>query len=297
MISSLVGRRIEDVEPGGFPTGVTRFDRELRRVFPDLRSITPACLPTFTPADVVICDNHLSMLVPDDVPTIVVHHGCAASHWHADETWRNANTARIVDEQRRMLCKPNRLYVAPSTWVRGEFARWYGLPADYARVIVNWVPVIAGVRRPHSTPMVVLHDARDENKGASLIRALSNRIDDCEFRQLRCTTDAERLAAYRNVDAYLCASYSEGGSYSMADAEAARLPIVTTDCGNARDFAGCYVTRGTPFAVTKRLQTVWRAGRPAPSFYETYTLDVWAGLWRQAVEDVRCGSRSALLAG
>ena len=285
MIYSLVRRRIEDVQAPDFPTGVVRFDRELRRVFPDLRSITPECLPTFTPDDVVIADNHLSLLVPDDVPTIVVHHGCAAAHWDADPTWRTDKTRAIVEQQRMMFERPRRLYVAPSSWVRDEFARRCGLAPDYARVIVNWVPRIARLDRVWPMRPVILHDARDNNKGMSLMAELARMKPDCDFRALCCATDATRIAAYQAADMYLCASASEGGSYSMADAEAAALPIVTTDCGNARDFRWCYGARRTSWGLADGISGFTRRG---PSFYDTYTLDVWAGLWRQAVGDARC---------
>jgi glycosyltransferase involved in cell wall biosynthesis len=293
MIYSLVGRRIEDTTPDQIISGVVRFDSYLRRVFPGLRSITPAGLPTFTPADVVIADNHLSLLVPDTTPTIVVHHGCAATHWQADPTWRNATTARIVDEQRRMLMRPNRLYVAPSSWVRDEFARIYGLAADYARVIVNWVPVIERPTRPRAFRPIVLGDWRDENKGFPLVTEVAAMAPGFQFRQLRCATDAERIAAYQDADMYLCLSASEGGSYSMADAEAAGLPIVTTDSGNARDFERCWGCARTAESAATAIRTFPRRG---PSFYSTYTFDVWAALWRKAVEEARCGSRSALVA-
>src|SRR5512143_1190372 len=117
MIYSFVARRIED---GGW-TGVSRFDASLRTIWPDLVSVIPPDLPRFHAGDVVVTDNHLSLLVPDEVPTIVVAHGSALTHFERVASWRTTATAAMARRQEAMFAKPNRVYVAPSQWVREQF--------------------------------------------------------------------------------------------------------------------------------------------------------------------------------
>lgn len=273
MLYSLVTKRAED----GAWSGVSRFDRMLRRVFPDIRSITPLTAPALTPEDVVVTDNHLSVLVPDTTPTIVVHHGCALTHFERIVNWRNAHTAALCRQQEFMFLKPNRLYVAPSQWVREEFVRHYGLPPDYAEVIPHWVDLIPAGAHPQR---VVLGDWRDENKGAELWRVVAGALPDWTFRQLRCETDEQRIAAYESASHYLCLSASEGGAYAVADAEAAGLTLVSTDVGNAREYGARRIPRDVPAAVDALRTT----RRHHASFFHAWTFETWSTRWRAIVD-------------
>lgn len=286
-VYSLVAKKLEDVPPASFGTGVTRFDESLRAVFDGLVSVTPARLPAFGPDDVVIADNHLSVLVPETTPCIVVHHGCAATHHERDPSWRGAHIDRMIADQGRMLRMKRRLFVAPSAWVRGEFARHYSLPGNYARVIVNRAALIDGPRPPMRDRLVVLGDWRDSNKGSAWVGELRRELREWDFRPLRCRTVAEREQAYRDADAYLCLSMSEGGSYAMCDAEAAGLPIVSTDVGNAREFGCALIEHGAPAQdVSQALRAAMAMQRP--SYFDAYGFDDWAADWRNAVEDAQC---------
>lgn len=290
MLYSLVGRRLEDVPAGVVMSGVSRFDAELRKVFPQMRSVTPAGLPHFTPQDVVIADNHLSLLVPETTPCIVVHHGCARTHYDRDPKWRSPATAKMCQDQADMFHVKHRIFVAPSRWVRAEFASWHDLPADYARVILHWVPVISHQVR-NGGPPTILGDWRDENKGVGLWRGLAAELPQYRFQKLACKSDAERIAAYRQADAYLCLSLSEGGAYATLDAEAAGLPVITTPTGMAMDFSWWHTLpfvqdRTDARLIASTIAKALRAPRPA-SIYDRYTFESWATLWRAAVDDVR----------
>jgi hypothetical protein len=295
MIYSLTAKRPEDVRPGEFGTGVVRFVGYLRQVFPDLVAVRPESTPFFTPGDIVIADNHLSLLVPAETPTIVVHHGCAQTHWQRDETWRTPQSERLVDLQEKMFTLPNRTYVAPSAWVRDEFVRHYDLPAEYAEVIVNWVPVIAPIMRRHKRP-VVIGDWRDFNKGATIWQQIAALMPGCDFRPCNFRTDAERIAFYQNADLYLCLSLSEGGSYSMCDAEAAGLQIVSTLVGNAEEFTWHpYIVNRTDAASSARTieDVICEGQMDDRSFFGDYPFTDWAAAWRSVVERARAG-RAAL---
>lgn len=288
---SLIGRRIEDLFASQFPSGVTRFDASLRAVFPQMQSVTPERgLPTFTPDDVVIADNHLSVLVPETTPCIVVLHGCARTHYERDPAWRSPTTAAMCQGQEEMLHVKHRLFVAPSRWVRSEFCRWYDLPEDFARMLIHWVPPT--VRQPPKNQRpVVMGDWRDTNKGLFIWPHLAEMLPQYEFRQLNCRTDAERAAAYQEADVFLCLSLSEGGAYVCLDAEAAAMPVVTTPVGMCFDFPWWYVlsdvSKRAWFAEVAALVDQALAATPRASFYERYTFGQWSLLWHAAVEDAQ----------
>lgn len=270
---SYVSRRIED---GGW-TGVSRFDSLLRRVFHGLRSVTAP--PAATADDVVITDNHLSCELPPEARAVVVHHGCARTHYERDPAWRTDRTRHIVELQGRMLVDPNRKFVAPSAWVAGEF-KGNGTP-----VIPHWVEMIE--RLPRSGPPVIIGDWRDNNKGYSVWRNLADRCPNWTFQPLSFRDEAGRRKQYGEASLYLCLSLSEGGSYSMCDAEAAELPIVTTDVGNCLEFVDAEVIpwqkRGNVDLVIDAIDRKLKAGRQVESFYQSYAFDSWKADWERVI--------------
>lgn len=304
MIYSLVQRRAEDVKPGEFETGVTRFDSSLRQVFPEMESITPAMIQArafvFDRDDVVITDNGLSLLVPVEVSTVVTAHGCALTHYERDPHWRNEQTRNMCVQQREMFRRPNRTYVAPSAWVRGEFARHIGLPPDYAEVIVNYVDPI---KRPHPLPgarrPVVIGDWRDSNKGAHVWQKVAALLPECDFRPCSFTTGQERIAFYQQADLYLCLSLSEGGSYSMCDAEAAGLEIVSTQVGNCAEFGAHPLSllhvREKPEAIAQTIRHALAKGSGhRRGYFDKHGFEEWATSWRSVVGKARSGSEALL---
>lgn len=273
-IYSYVAKRFED----GGRTGVPRFDSMLRDVFPGMLSVTS--LPEFQPDDLVITDNHLSLDVPDEVRTVVVHHGSAKAHFERDEAWRNSYTAEMVIKQREMYARPNRSFVAPSMWVAEEFG------ARLCDVIPHWAEEIPRLPRA-SARYVIIGDWRDNNKGAGIWRKLAERCPQWQFSPLDFRTDEGRRQQYGTADLYLCLSLSEGGSYSMCDAEAASLPIVSTDVGNYMEFDDCEVIRWQDRdnldLVAAAIDRKLHQGRRKPSFYKAYTFPLWQCLWRETV--------------
>lgn len=301
MIYSLVAKRQEDVKPGEFATGVTRFDRSLRMVFPDLVSVTPEMTQglLWTKDDIVITDNHLSLHVPVNIPTVVVHHGSAKSHYDRDPNWRSPITREMVQAQAYMFRLPNRTYVALSQWAKEQFRQYHGLPENYASVIVNWVPRIER-ERPADLPdrPVVLGDWRGTNKGEHIIPALRELCTALEFRPLRCHSEEERIKAYQEADVYLCLSLSEGSPYAVADAEAAALPITSTRVGNCEEFFRGIVTiedRENPYQVIQSLGMALCGARLGyGSYYLSYSFEDWRHRWRQVVEKAKQGARPLL---
>lgn len=298
-VISLVPRRFEDGGWGGVP----RFDFELRSAFDGLISLNTrlphrlklAWLAKRHPDAVVICGNELSVEVPDALRTIVVHHGCAKTHYDRDPEWRDAGALALVAAQAEMYRRPNRWFTAAARWTAEEFARHHGVPL--APVLPNWVAPMARREVPKARP-VVLGDWRTFNKGEKVIDRLRAARPDLEFKTIACAHD-ERPQFYGAADAYLCLSLSEGGAYSVADAEATQLPLVTTDVGNVYEFTDSVVIpwqeRDDVARVSRALDEAL-ALRRTRSFYTDFDHATWRAGWHELVAQVRdSGPREPLL--
>lgn len=294
---SLVKARFED---GAF-SGVPRFDFELRRALPGLVSLKAGLAARVRllwqardPALVVITSGELLHLVPRGVKAIVVHHGCAAVHYERDPTWRGARERAMVEAQRRMYERPLTWFVSPARWTSGEFSRRYGVPP--AALVPHWVdPIVREPKGPPTAKPIVLGDWRDFNKGRVTIERLRVELPGFEFRPLKCTY-ADRGNAYRAADAWLCLSLSEGGSYAMSDAEAAGLPIVSTDVGNYLEYEPhllAWTQRDDPDLVGRLLDRALARARTR-TFFDGYPFERWAARWRALVDSVRRGDAEAL---
>ena len=105
-----------------------------------------------------------------------------------------------------------------------------------------------------------------------------------EFLQLKCTYYT-RKSIYEKASLYLCLSLSEGGSYSMADAESATLPILTTDVGNYNEFecdAISWKDRDNIDLLENKLSQLLTQSKSS-SFYDTWTFDDWSDAWKKVV--------------
>lgn len=295
-------RRFED---GDF-SGVPRFDFELRRALPELESVatnwrTRAWLKWLAwrePDAIVITGNETSVIVPPNLRTIVMHHGCAQTHLDRDPDQDAARLLRVMCRaQRDMYGLPNRWFVAIAEWTARQFSSHYGVPL--APVLPSWVEPIE--REPRSDGRkVVLGDFRTLNKGSQAVPRLRELSPYIEFRGLKCTYQT-RKAAYAEADAYLCLSLSEGGSFAVSDAEAARLPLITTDVGNYVEYASSHVLpwqkRDDAAFVVQEVEQALATPR-GPSFFDTWTFERWRDGWRNLVTEVASTKeRAPLLSG
>ncbi|HEX2734910.1 MAG TPA: hypothetical protein VHM70_25065 [Polyangiaceae bacterium] len=286
---SLVPERFED----GAHSGVPRFDFELRKILPEIVSKNTKWpsrawlrwLALKQPDTIVITGNETSLLVPEPLRTIVVHHGCAQTHFDRDPTWRGKREQQLCDAQRQMYQRPRRWFVALAEWTAEQFANHYAVPKP--RIIPNWVDMPVRPKRSLGAKPVVLGDWRNFNKGSEIIPRLQERLPSFEFRTLVCTYQTRR-EAYHAADAYLCLSLSEGGSYSVSDAEAARLALVTTDVGNCEEYRAARVLpwqqRDDVKLIAEHLESAL-AGREG-AFFDDWTFEKWQRAWRQLVEEV-----------
>lgn len=289
-IVSLVPRRFEDRAR----CGVARFDWELRRIIPGLISLNTRPFGRALlwlqlrrrPDTIVIAGNETSLLVPNGVRTIVVHHGCAQTHFDRDPEWRDAQASSRCDAQKAMYHRKNRWFVALAEWTAQEFSRHHGVPR--ARVIPCWVPPIARPARPPAQLPVVMGDWRNFNKGRDQISDLVAALPQFEFRQLRCTYET-REAVYSAADVYLCLSLSEGGSYSLSDAEAAGLPIVSTKVGNHLEYGRIVRLNVAERTNTTLVGAALQQALSQPeeeSFFDQWSLADWRHAWLSLLTEV-----------
>jgi glycosyltransferase involved in cell wall biosynthesis len=229
----------------------------------------------------------MSLVVPNSLRCVIMHHGCAQTHWDRDPDWRDAGAQKFCDDQGEMYRRPNRWFVAAAQWTAEQFSAHYDVPV--APVLPNWVAPMPRLRPDNERP-VILGDWRTFNKGSGVIDALRAARPDLEFRPLRCEHD-ERPAFYGVADAYLCLSLSEGGAYSVADAEATSLPLVTTDVGNVFEYTSSIVIpwqqRDDVATVSAALDKALALERSADSsFYAAYDLKTWTAGWRDLLQTV-----------
>ena len=286
---SLVPQRFED---GGF-TGVPRFDWELRRALPEIESINTKLrsrawlrwLAWREPDAIVITGNETSLMVPETLRTVVLHHGSAQTHFDRDPGWRGSMERGFCRAQRAMYGKANRWYLSAAQWTAEQFSHHHGVPL--APVLPSWVEPMSRSKARNGRP-VVLGDFRTFNKGSEVIAKLSAARPDLEFRDLKCTYN-QRKDVYGAADAYLCLSLSEGGSFSVSDAEATSLPLVTTDVGNYLEYSASYLIpwqkRDEVAFVLGQLDRALTTER-GPSFFEAWTFDKWRAAWRSKLEEV-----------
>jgi hypothetical protein len=286
---SLVPQRFED---GGF-TGVPRFDWELRKALPDVVSVNTKLktrawlrwLALREPDTIVITGNETSLLVPERLRTIVLHHGCAQTHFDRDPEWRDSMARGFCRAQRDMYRLPNRWFVSSARWTAEQFSAHHGVP--FARLLPSWVETLPKRATAKARPLI-LGDFRTFNKGSRVIEKLRNACPNLEFRLLQCSYE-QRREVYGAADAYLCLSLSEGGSFAVSDAEATSLPLVTTDVGNYLEYDASYVLpwqqRDEVGLVARTLERALSTAR-GPSFFESYTQESWQRAWRTLLEEV-----------
>jgi glycosyltransferase involved in cell wall biosynthesis len=197
-----------------------------------------------------------------------------------------------------MYALPNRWFVGSALWTSREFSRHTGVPE--APVVPNRVELLPRNRASGRVRPVILGDWRTFNKGEETVERLRVRMPHVEFRLL-ATDYAHRGEVYGAADGYLCLSLSEGGAFSVSDAEAAALPLVTTDVGNYLEYDQAVVI---PWQERDDLDRVAAAveaalSRPrGPSFFDGWTLERWSRAWRDLVETVAdSASRPPLLPG
>lgn len=272
----------------GLFTGVPRFDHELRVVFTGMETVN--YLPSeFNPKfDVVIAEDHKSIEVPEETKTIVVNHTCARVKYDLDKSWRKDRTKEILNDQERMFYLRNRTYVASSGWLLEQFSRHHGLPVNYGMILPNWVHKInrPPIRRRNTHRYVIIGDWRTPGSGSLIIEKMRRKYPEFDFKQLKCTHIA-RQREFSEADAYICLSKSEGSSYTLADAEAADLPIVSTPTGNIYEFQYDKILDINKLDnlehISSQIHNAIIDGKNGQSYYSSYRFNEWANAWKNII--------------
>ncbi|HEV8598684.1 MAG TPA: hypothetical protein VGQ69_04950 [Gemmatimonadales bacterium] len=289
-------------DPRGSIGGVQSFARNLKRLFAEVRYLTPrspnlrAALQSRVP---IICDNQLVLDWPPEHPVIGFQHGVAAVKFQAT---RSLGHWRLARAQRRAASRPNTLWVACARWIADAFAALHGNGA--AHIIYHPVDTARfDGRLADPDSRLLLHDARTPHKGRQLIERLQPAFPEWRLEPLACPPEAvpERM---RHARAFLHLSRYEGNSLVCCEAMAMDLPCCFSRVGLLRDPGGPTevwtldpaLLRGNPAGlvgeVARFLESLeWRRYHPRPWILAHATLERAELGWRTVLLDFQARSQ------
>jgi hypothetical protein len=231
--------------------GVPRFDHHVCQAFPTRRFVKggnrASLLRTIdrNQKTVVITDNHLSIDVPLDIPTVIVHHGVAKANIERNPELKRSRVYQNISSGQEQMLKirrpENTLIMSCSQYCMDLFQQYYGAIYEPFPKRLLW----------HSTEMdptvhrqklnqepVILGNFSTGNKGNSSLEELKRLLP--EFRLISIHTSRQKdIAAhnrevaeiYLRADLFLQLSGSEGFGYATLDAFNKNLLICGTDVG------------------------------------------------------------------
>lgn len=237
--------------------GVARFDDHVKRAFPhrihfSQRQIREMYSYLNKNRDaIVITDNQLSVHVPNQIKTIIFHHGCGKTTW--ERNYKNEKDGlgfykNYVEPQERMLTyrnPKNTIIATISTACTEDFTRYYGDKYTqfdrYDMFHTSEFDESKYKTRFNKNP-VVLGNWLNKKKGAEILPTLKSNIKDFTFKQLNIYPASlsesdlqdfthKKQEIYNSADIFLQISNSEGNAYATLDALICGLPIVASNVG------------------------------------------------------------------
>ena len=196
------------------------------------------------PHALVITDNHLSVDIPNQYETLVVHHGVAMTHAIRDPNWDLYWRMLCCNGQNRMFAyrdPETTKFVSTSTFCGEEFFKHYGEEyKKYDRVQIlhtsefdenlvktNW----------NKTPVIIGNWAT-LNKGQGVVERIKSLEQPFTFHTLFSPLRGnirkfieDKQKQYVEADMFLQLSLCEGNSYATLDAMLCGLVVVSTDVG------------------------------------------------------------------
>ena len=161
--------------------GVTRFDHELRKVFPQLKSVLrQPNVPWFTlnPNEtIVITDHSFIKEIPTQFKVIAVHHGMAAEHKQRNPDWSGD---LYVQQQQGMKDRNKTWFVGISKFTQDAAKKHHDIIDDI--VILHAVDTVP-ITKPKQGYNVI-GDWRTPSKGRDLIQKLREECPEFIFSQL-----------------------------------------------------------------------------------------------------------------
>lgn len=217
------------LDPETTQGGVESFARNLKLSFEHVDFMTPE---TRDEARVrrerlpVICDNHMVLDWPTDIPLLGFRHGMA---WRKVQVTRSRHDLGLAARQLRAARRPNVTWVSCARWIDQAFARIAGGPG--AGVVYHPVDLERfDGHREDTDSRLVLHDARSEHKGRHLFEHLARALPEYRFEPLACPS-AEVPDRMRKAAAFMHLSRYEGNSIVCNEAMAMNLPCLFTRVG------------------------------------------------------------------
>jgi len=213
-------------EMGSFG-GVSRFDYEIRKVFPSIISVLRGSKINWNILDpvktIIITDHSFVNEIPTQYKVIAVHHGMAAEHKRRNPDWQGD---LYIQQQQNMKRRKKTWFVGISKFTE-QAAREHHDIVDDAVILhaVDTLPITKAKQGYN-----VIGDWRTPSKGRDLIQTLSNECAEFNFNQLSCGK-YDKANGYEDQNIYLSLSACEGNSYAMMDAIACGIPVVATDVG------------------------------------------------------------------
>lgn len=213
-------------ESGSFG-GVARFDYELRKAIPEVKSVLLKETIDWSKLDpkntVIITDHSYVHRIPIEFKVIGVHHGCAVEHKIRNNNWKGDG---FVTLQKEMNSRPNTYFVGTSEFTRRAIKFHHNIDDDI--VILHSVDTSNDnvVKRGNS----VVGDWRTESKGSEIIEDIKIQCPEFTFNTLKCGK-YDKLTGYKDHNIYMCLSYHEGIGYAILDALACGLPVLSTTAG------------------------------------------------------------------
>jgi glycosyltransferase involved in cell wall biosynthesis len=239
MTSRLLPHRIihyAQHDPRTHVGGVETFARSLRLIFEEVEFMTPGTLDVTRVRQEripVVCDNHWVLDFPPDIPVLGFQHGVARVKWGETRNWGDLKLLRL---QARAARRPNTLWVACAQWISAKFQELHGNGA--AHVIYHPVDLERfDGRLTGGRPHLILHDARTEHKGKSLVGRLARAFKEYQFEPLACSPQ-EVPDRMREARAFVHLSRYEGNSIVCNKAMAMNLPCFFTRVGLMQDENG-----------------------------------------------------------
>ena len=237
--------------------GVARFDDHVKRAFPhrihfSQRQIREMYNYLNKNRDaIVITDNQLSVHVPNEIKTIIFHHGCGYTTW--ERNYKNDpnglefyNSYAKPQEQMLSYRNPKNTIIASiSTACTEDFARYYGDKyTQFKRYDMFHTSEFdeSKYKITFNKNPVVLGNWLNRKKGAELLPSLKSNIKEFTFKQLDIKPASlseedlndftrKKQEIYNSADIFLQISNSEGNAYATLDALACGLPIVASNVG------------------------------------------------------------------
>ena len=236
----------------GYAGGVPQYDHNIykicpERIFfrgPDEKNELLKYLNE-NPNTTVITDNHLSCDIPNNIETLLVHHGSAKTHAIREPEWGEPWRSLCCNGQEQMLDyrdTKTTTILSISQFCTDEFMKYYGdkyLKFNIIHMLHPSEMEECKFKTAFNKFPQVLGNFKDVNKGKNLIPQLKANINDFEFNQLSINIinnniedfNKRKLELYLNHDIFLQISNSEGNSYATLDALASGLVVVSSNVG------------------------------------------------------------------